>query len=257
MTRRVQSALDPQRADECVELIDALKFAGQSLTATVLNEDSETTFPRSLMHYFVLIRASSVYSCAGARYAVRHILQKYLAVFTIFHCLPYVRCRSSYSCPFVRPMKSCYIALSVIEHSCWLISALISMHCLRAPIPSSCSLSDHRCLHRLDKQLFLPTTLHLPDYSENGTWIHPQAFAVQQKQCVSTTSTWPWATNIDVVSQKKGSSSGILWKLKSISIIFISEFSSSADPTLVKRRSCSVFAILRSSPKSTIPRAKG
>ena len=45
---RVQSTLDPQRADECVELIDALKFAGQSLIATVLNEDSRTTFPLKL-----------------------------------------------------------------------------------------------------------------------------------------------------------------------------------------------------------------
>ena len=45
---RVQSTLDPQRADECVELIDALKFASQSLIATVLNEDSETTFPLKL-----------------------------------------------------------------------------------------------------------------------------------------------------------------------------------------------------------------
>ena len=42
---RVQSTLDPQRADECVELIGALKSAGQSVKATVLNEDSQTTFP--------------------------------------------------------------------------------------------------------------------------------------------------------------------------------------------------------------------
>ena len=45
---RVQSTLDPQRADECVELINALKFAYQSLIATVLNEDSQMTFPLKL-----------------------------------------------------------------------------------------------------------------------------------------------------------------------------------------------------------------
>ena len=45
---RVQSTLDPQRVDECVELIDALKFASQSLIATVLNEDSQTTFSLKL-----------------------------------------------------------------------------------------------------------------------------------------------------------------------------------------------------------------
>ena len=45
---RVQSTLDPQRADECVELTNALKFAYQSLIATVLNEDSQMTFPLKL-----------------------------------------------------------------------------------------------------------------------------------------------------------------------------------------------------------------
>ena len=41
--------LDPQRPDKCVELIDVLKFVGQSLIAMVLNEGSQTTLPLKLI----------------------------------------------------------------------------------------------------------------------------------------------------------------------------------------------------------------
>ena len=82
---------------------------------------------------------------------------------------------------------------------------------------------------------------------------------MQQAQWAVSMFTWPWATNIGVVAQKmkKGTFIWILWKSKSILIALVASGSSSlADPMLVKRHFCSVFAILRSSPKSTIPRAK-
>ena len=44
-----QSTLDPLRPDKCVELIDVLKFVGQSLIAMVLNEGSQTTLPLKLI----------------------------------------------------------------------------------------------------------------------------------------------------------------------------------------------------------------
>ena len=109
---------------------------------------SHWPLPCSLTHCLVLIRTSLVYFCAGAHYVVRHVLQKYLAVFTISHCLPYVRCRSSYSCPFVRPINACYVAgrLSMA----WSLSDKRSD--MDALPPNPCGnlslFPDHCCLHR-------------------------------------------------------------------------------------------------------------
>ena len=109
---------------------------------------SNLPLPCSLMHYLVLIRASLVYLCGGAQYVVRHVLQKYLAVFTISHCLPYVRCRSSYSYPFVRPINTCYVA-GRLSMPCSLSDKRSDMDALPPnPCGNPSLFPDHRCLHR-------------------------------------------------------------------------------------------------------------
>ena len=109
------------------------------------------------------------------------------------------------------------------------------------------------------------------DHSENGSWIYLQIFigsAIQEKEWVEV-KLLPWSWSIQWVQRwcqttpqvpKKWPKlfTSILLKLKSTLIaLAILGSLSSADPTLVKRRSCSAFATPRSAPTFIIPRMKG
>ena len=124
--------------------------------------------------------------------------------------------------------------------------------------------SDHHDPHRLDTQKLCRSILH---YSENGPWIYPQVFlgsAIQEKELVVTLLPWSWSIKwIRCQTTPKVSKKwpklfvSIRMKSTSISIALdISESLSSADLTLVKRRSCRASATLRSAPTFIIPGVK-
>ena len=119
---------------------------------------------------------------------------------------------------------------------------------------------------------FWPLTRHAGTHYNNYSWLHqewpldssasffrlyPSGRRVRTNHVGLTVLTWTDTNTINTVQRLMKGFIWILQKSKGTLIASVnSEFLSSADLMLVKRRSCSVFATLQSSRKFIIPTAK-